>query len=148
MAGLDRLYHAYQAKITLGMSPSTVGLAFTDWAAHLANAPFYRFSLGYDALEQWGRLIQALFAGAAAIEPDLSDHRFTDRAWTQKPFSLFSAAFLLNEKWWLSAVADTPGVSQPHKRIVSFQIRQWLDQFAPSNIPWLNPQVIAATEQS
>ena len=130
------------------MSPSTVGLAFTDWAAHLANAPFYRLSLGYDALEQWGKLNRALFADAPAIEQAPSDHRFCDPAWTQKPFSLFSAAFLLNEKWWLSAVAGTAGVSQPHKRVVSFQIRQWLDQFSPSNIPWLNPQVIAATVQS
>ena len=68
MAGLDRLFHACQAKITLGMSPSTVVLAFTDWAAHLANAPFYRLSLGYDALELWGKLNRALFADAPAIE--------------------------------------------------------------------------------
>jgi polyhydroxyalkanoate synthase subunit PhaC len=50
MASLDRLFHACQAKVTFDMSPSTLGLAFTDWAAHLANAPFYRLALGYDAL--------------------------------------------------------------------------------------------------
>lgn len=148
VASLDRLFHASQAKITFGMSPSTVGLAFIDWVAHLANAPFYRLALGYDAMERWGSLTQAFFSDAPAIQPDPADHRFADPAWTQKPYSLFAAAFLLNEEWWLGVVAGTGGVSQPHKRIVAFEIRQWLDQFSPSNIPWLNPQVIAATMRS
>jgi hypothetical protein len=39
-ADLDRMPHVWQNRLTGGRSPSTVGLAFLDWAAHAANAPF------------------------------------------------------------------------------------------------------------
>jgi transposase InsO family protein len=39
-ADLDRMLHVWQSRLTGGRSPSTVGLAFLDWAAHAANAPF------------------------------------------------------------------------------------------------------------
>jgi len=37
------------------------------------------------------------------------------------------------------------GVSLSHERMISFMTRQVLDMFAPSNIPFLNPEVIDAT---
>jgi|GEM_PF-4138354 len=37
---LDRMLHVWQSQLTGGRSPSTVGLAFLDWAAHAANALF------------------------------------------------------------------------------------------------------------
>jgi polyhydroxyalkanoate synthase len=43
---LDRLLHNWQARFTGGRSPSTVALAFTDWAAHAANTPFKTAALG------------------------------------------------------------------------------------------------------
>ncbi|MGI4943230.1 MAG: poly-beta-hydroxybutyrate polymerase N-terminal domain-containing protein [Janthinobacterium lividum] len=39
-ADFDRRLRAWQSRFTDGHSPSTVGLAFIDWAAHAANAPF------------------------------------------------------------------------------------------------------------
>lgn len=38
-----------------------------------------------------------------------------------------------------------PGFAKPHERIVAFTTRQLLDIFAPSNVPVLNPEVLAAT---
>jgi hypothetical protein len=45
-ADLDRLPHAWQSRFTGGRSPSTVSLAFQDWAAHAMNAPFQTAALG------------------------------------------------------------------------------------------------------
>ncbi len=36
---LDRLMHAWQARLTYSISPAALMLAFMDWGMHLANAP-------------------------------------------------------------------------------------------------------------
>src|SRR5271168_3512307 len=68
-AGLDRMLHVWQSRNTAGRSPSTVGLAFLDWAAHAANAPFQTAELGRAALAQWQRLVRAAMGGKTVIEP-------------------------------------------------------------------------------
>ena len=68
-ANLDRMLHAWQSRFTGGRSPSTVALAFLDWAAHAANAPFQTAALGEKALAQWRRLAQAAMGGEKAIAP-------------------------------------------------------------------------------
>jgi polyhydroxyalkanoate synthase len=59
-ADLDRILHDWQSGFTGGTSPSTLGLAFLDWAAHAANAPFQTAELGRTAIEQWFRLWRAM----------------------------------------------------------------------------------------
>ena len=36
---LDRIIHAAEGKITAGISPTSMMLAYIDWAIHLANSP-------------------------------------------------------------------------------------------------------------
>ncbi len=55
---------------------------------------------------------------------------------------------LLGEDWWDKLIRSQSGVSEGNKRIVAFSVRQWLDMLSPSNVPWLNPEVIEATQQS
>jgi len=38
-----------------------------------------------------------------------------------------------------------PAMARHNSQIVSFATRQLVDMFSPSNIPWLNPEVINAT---
>jgi polyhydroxyalkanoate synthase len=147
-ADLDRLLHDWQSRFTGGRSPSTVSLAFLDWAAHAANAPFQTASLGRTALEQWRRLAQAAMGGQASIAPRPGDNRFADSAWGQRPYDLLTQAVLLGEEWWDGVVQSPKGVSAPDRRMVAFTVRQWLDMVSPSNVPWLNPQVIGATRAS
>ncbi|HEX7731790.1 MAG TPA: poly-beta-hydroxybutyrate polymerase N-terminal domain-containing protein, partial [Rhodanobacter sp.] len=40
----DSLVHAAEGCLTLGLSPTAMGLACLDWYAHLANAPFRRLA--------------------------------------------------------------------------------------------------------
>src|ERR1700728_5111103 len=79
-ADLDRLLHAWQSRFTGGRSPSTVSLAFRDWAVHAMNAPFQTADLGRTALAQWQRLAQAMMGGKPAIAPQPGDHRFAHPA--------------------------------------------------------------------
>src|ERR1700735_3375111 len=125
-ADLDRMLHDWQSRFTGGRSPSTVSLAFLDWAAHAANAPFQTAALGQTAMEQWRRLALAAMGGAPAIAADPADHRFANPAWTQGPYNLLTQAVLLGEEWWRSVVQSPRGVSTPDRRMVAFTVRQWL----------------------
>jgi len=147
-AVLDQMLHAWQSHFTGGRSPSTLGIAFLDWAAHAVNAPFEMAELGGVAQAQWVRLAQAAATGEAAIDPAPGDNRFADPAWQQFPFNMMTQSVLLGEEWWDRLVRSPHGVGRPNKRIVAFSVRQWLDLVSPSNIPWCNPEVINATRDS
>jgi polyhydroxyalkanoate synthase len=147
-ADLDRMLHVWQSRLIGGRSPSTVGLAFLDWAAHAANAPFETAALGGAALAQWQRLARAAVGGETVIAPQPGDDRFANPAWKQRPYDLLVQAVLLGEEWWESVVRSPGGVGGPNERMVAFCMRQWLDLVSPSNVPWLNPEVIEATRTS
>ena len=147
-ADYDRLLHAWQSHFTGGRSPSTLGLAFMDWAAHAANAPFETAALGRSAFTQWVRLGQAALGGKAAIVAPEGDRRFSDAAWEKGPYALLAQSALLGEEWWDSLTRHPAGVDPQNRRLVAFSVRQWLDLVSPSNLPWLNPQVLEATRAS
>jgi polyhydroxyalkanoate synthase len=145
---IDRMLHDWQARFTGGRSPSTVALAMLDWAAHAGNAPFETAALVRSAMTQWQRLATAAAGGAPAIAPLPGDRRFADPAWQQRPYALLTQAVLLGEEFFEGLVRGAPGVDPHNRRMVSFTVRQWLDMISPSNVPWLNPEVIAATQAS
>ncbi len=136
-----------ESRFAGGMSPFSPGLAFIDWGVHLANAPHRRAALAKTAVEQWMRLA-AVAAGETAIVPPPSDHRFSNPAWGQAPFNMLSQAFLLAEEWWAKAAEAPAGVSRENQRVVSLMTRQLADMASPSNVPWLNPEVIQATAET
>jgi polyhydroxyalkanoate synthase len=144
-AAMDAMLHVWQSRFTGGKSPSTVALAFLDWTAHAANAPFRTAAVGRTALTQWQRLGAAMLGGAPVIAPKPDDRRFDNPAWSRKPFNLLVQSVLLGEAFWEHVIDSPGGVDRHNRRIVNFQLRQWLDMMSPSNIPWANPEVIDAT---
>jgi polyhydroxyalkanoate synthase len=82
------------------------------------------------------------------IEPQPGDDRFAHPAWQRPPYDLLAQAVLLGEEWWDNVVRSPGGISQPNQRMVAFCMRQWLDLMSPSNVPWLNPEVIQAVQTS
>jgi polyhydroxyalkanoate synthase len=144
---LDRILHAWQSRFTGGRSPSTVALAFMDWAAHAANAPFTMAALGRSAFTQWLRLSSAMLGGEE-IAPKPGDHRFSKPAWQQRPYNMLVQSVLLGEAWWDQVVEAPRGVAPANAKLVAFTLRQFLDLVSPSNMPWLNPEVIDAARDS
>ncbi len=141
---LDQMLHAQEARLTAGLSPAAFWLACSDWAIHLANAPFRRLELGTLALQQWRRLLDAAM-GAQVIAPNPRDHRFRDEAWQHAPYNVLYQAFLLAEEWWAAASDAGDAVSRHNAQVVAFAARQRLDMLSPSNVPWLNPEVMQET---
>jgi poly[(R)-3-hydroxyalkanoate] polymerase subunit PhaC len=152
VAPLDRAFHAGVARMTGGLSPAAMSLAWADWALHLAAAPGQQAVLWSKVARKALRLQLFLMHCAAqggraepVIEPLPQDRRFAAEAWQAWPWNLYSQSFLLAQQWWHAATSGIPGVSADSERQVNFVARQLLDMVAPTNFPWTNPEVIAAT---
>jgi len=148
---IDRLTGAFVAKMTSGLSPAAIGLAFADWALHLAAAPGKQAELAVKGWRKGARLLAHVQNSAAnpdapgCIEPLPGDERFSGDAWQAMPFRLWSQAFLLTQQWWHNATTEVPGVSPHHQDVVAFALRQWLDMLSPANLPWTNPKILRQT---
>jgi polyhydroxyalkanoate synthase len=152
---VDRAFHAMIARMTGGISPVALSLAYLDWASHLVAAPQRRMEIGRDAVRDAGRLIQAATQLASpdhkawsVIKPQAQDRRFARPEWDNSPFNLVAQAFLLGEQWWHKATTGVRGVSPANEAIVEFSVRQVLDMLAPSNFAATNPEVLQKAFQS
>ena len=145
----DREFHAVLARLTAGISPVALSLAFIDWASHLAAAPQQQMEIAQDALRSANRFCQSalhcLSPGQepwSLIKPQPQDRRFAAPEWERPPFNLLAQAFLLKEQWWHEATTGVRGVAPRNEAIVEFSVRQVLDMLAPSNFAVANPEVL------
>jgi len=151
LESIDRMTNAMMGRVTGGMSPASVAMQTFDWLVHLAASPGKQFQLATKAVRKAIRLgVYATTSLAdpkaeCCIEPLPQDHRFDHEAWRRFPYNVIYQAFLLNQQWWHNATTDIRGVSKHNEAAVSFVARQVLDMFSPSNIPFLNPEIVQAT---
>ncbi|AMC99896.1 PHA/PHB synthase family protein [Halomonas chromatireducens] len=151
---LDRAFKANLARMTAGVTPAGLTSVYFEWLTHLALSPGKQVELSEKALRKSLRLGQYVNrwmqdpATPPCIEPMSQDRRFDDEAWQQWPYNLFYQSFLLTQQWWHNATTGVEGLPPQREYVVNFVTRQLLDRWSPSNIPWLNPEVIATTLQS
>ncbi|WP_099826927.1 PHA/PHB synthase family protein [Oceaniglobus indicus] len=151
---LDRMSHASIAKATSGISPAVLGMAWMDWAMHLAASPGKRLDLAQQAMQN----AQALWAESMGIEPSADtpadapdaapDRRFKGAEWQKYPFNVWSRAHRRHWQWWQNAMTDVHGVTPAHENLMAFVASMIVDTVAPSNFAATNPEVIAATRAS
>lgn len=142
---LDRLLHAWQSRFTGGAAPTSLPTAWADWAIHAASRPFRMAERRRAAFDQWLRLTRILLGTEPPLAPQPNDHRFADPAWADPPYAALVQAVLLGEEWWQQLIAAPQGVAQHNRALLAFQVQQWLDLLSPSNLPWINPEIRAAT---
>ena len=97
---LDRLIHAAMGRVTLGISPSALMLAYLDWLIHLGIAPAKQYELLDKGTRKAWRcnayVVRALLNRGdvePCIEPLPQDKRFAAPEWmasTAWPISLLS----------------------------------------------------------
>jgi polyhydroxyalkanoate synthase subunit PhaC len=151
----DRAIHAMAARLTGGISPVALSLAFIDWAAHLAAAPQRQMEIAEEGLRNASKFFDTalhyLSSGQgpwSLIKPQPQDRRFARPEWETPPFNLLAQAFLLREQWWHNATTGVRGVAPSNEAVVEFTIRQVLDMMAPSNFAATNPEVLQKAFQS
>jgi polyhydroxyalkanoate synthase len=148
---IDRLLNAWLGRLTFGLSPAALGLAYADWAIHLATSPGKQQQLIQKALRKAARL--SLYGARAAADPDIApcieplphDKRFRAPGWRQWPFNLTYQSFLLTQQWWYNATTGIRGVSPHHEDVIEFVTRQILDLYSPSNFLLTNPELLEIT---
>jgi polyhydroxyalkanoate synthase subunit PhaC len=151
----DRAFHAMVARLTGGISPVALSLAYIDWAAHLAAAPQRQTEIAQEAVRSTTRLFDAALHYASPdrkpwslVKPQPQDRRFAAPEWESPPFNLLAQGFLLGEQWWHNATTGVRGVAPANEAVVEFSVRQVLDMLAPSNFAATNPEVLEKTFQS
>jgi polyhydroxyalkanoate synthase len=151
----DRTLHAMLARLSGGISPTALLLAYTDWLSHLAASPQRRLEIAQEGLIDSKRFLEAtqrFFSPGqgpwSLIKPQPQDKRFGRPEWEQPAFNLMAQAFLLGEQWWHNATTGVRGVAKQNESIVEFSIRQMLDVMSPSNFAATNPEVLRKTFES
>ena len=150
-AVIDRILHAATARLTGGVSLTSLGLAWFDWASHLSTSPGRQAELVHcaviEALRQWD-VSSSEWRGAAPFGTlETHDRRFSGDAWQKPPFSTLARNFLSMGRWWDEAVR-VRGVSGRHQALLAFLGRQYLDIFAPTNGLWTNPDILTRTVET
>jgi poly[(R)-3-hydroxyalkanoate] polymerase subunit PhaC len=145
----DRAFHAMLARLTGGISPIALSLAYMDWTSHLAAAPQRQLEISQDALRGASQFLDAALhcfspqhGPWSLIKPKPQDRRFAGPEWERPPFNLLAQAFLLREQWWHEMTTGVRGVAPRNEAIVEFSVRQVLDMLAPSNFAVTNPEVL------
>lgn len=150
-AKLDRQLHAITSRLTGGVSPYAISQAWIDWGLHTARAPGRQLDLielaNENAAKVWTHAALSALGGTPAqpFHPKKIDPRFRHPTWEKNPFSIWQQGFLALQDWWDHATHGLNGQSQQDSDRIAFLVRQTLDLVAPSNFPWLNPEIIEET---
>jgi len=148
---IDRKARADVTRLTMGLSPISIAMDYFDWLAHLAVSPGKQARMTEKALRKAVRL--GIYAAESLANPDTphcieplpQDGRFAHETWRRWPYNVIYQSFLLNQQWWHNATTGVRGVSKHNEQAVTFITRQLLDMWSPSNIPFLNPEIVQTT---
>src|ERR1700737_167927 len=88
---VDRAFHAMLARLTGGISPVALSLAYIDWASHLAAAPQRQMEIAQDGLRSAARFLETALHYFSSgrepwrlIEPQPQDRRFAKPEWERQ----------------------------------------------------------------
>ena len=133
------------------LDPFGVGKATVDvWKAMIAEPEKLAESQKRFAemwVDLWNRGAQRAAGETVGpvVSPEGGDRRFSNPAWTQNPaLDTIKQAYLLVTEAFLAAI-DATDVDPKTKRRAKFFAKQFCDMMSPSNLGWLNPDVIEAT---
>ena len=145
---LDRSLQVAISRLSHGISPAALLLAFFDWYLHISIHPAKQMQLLELFQENLWHLIYQ-YVGQITGDPrgeyctltSPQDKRFVNSKWQQFPYNYTFESFLMIQQWWHTAAIEVRGVSRHHEEVVDFSLRQILDMLSPSNSPLTNPEV-------
>jgi polyhydroxyalkanoate synthase len=148
----DRSLQVALAKVTGGISPAAVMLAFFDWYIHFIVHPAKQTELQtliqnnlHHFINQYIGHLRGDSTGEYSLLPLPHDKRFTGPSWQKFPYSFYYESFLMMQNWWRVATTGVRGVSHHHEDVVDFCMRQIMDMLSPSNSLLTNPELQQAT---
>jgi polyhydroxyalkanoate synthase len=142
---IDHHVQGKMGKVMGGISPVQTALVYLDWCGHLAMSPGKQMDVARSTLTDIQHTVLSWMQPPSAEKTP--DHRFASPSWQAWPFRTMADSLQLAERFWDRATHGVPGLNHRHEDVAAFAARQWVDVFSPSNVPWLNPEVIQATRQ-
>ena len=146
--GVDSQLRASIGKLTNGMSPMQLILAYSDWLGHLAMAPAKRLQL----LQSLAGKIKQLSSAAVKSLTEKTDESlpqtsplFKHELWKRRPFNLLARSHLATMDWLKELSTDIPGMAPSNAELVGFINEQIFQILSPSNFPLSNPEVLKTT---
>jgi polyhydroxyalkanoate synthase subunit PhaC len=128
---VDRAFHATLARLTGGISPVALSLAYFDWASHLAAAPQRRMEIAQDAVRTAGRIFESAlhctepgYGPWSLIKPQPQDRRFAASEWESPPFNLLAQHSCCSGAWSSRASALFPRLQRGQLSVSFFRRAQ------------------------
>ena len=137
---------AYGLKLA-GADPADLSGALLSALVALARRPATATrALGELTLEQLAVGLDVarsvLDGGDPAVQPETGDRRFGDRAWRTNPVLRGVLGSYLTTSRWAHRTLDELGLPEETRNKAHFGLGLLLDALAPSNLPWVNPEVV------
>jgi stage V sporulation protein SpoVS len=133
----------YALKLS-GADPAAVTSALGSAAVALARDPAATVqALGELTLAQLAVAVdvaRGVFDGEPEIEG--ADRRFSDRAWRGNPLLRGVLGSYLATSRWAHRTLDSLDLDEQTKQKARFGLGLLLDAAAPTNVAWLNPEVV------
>ncbi|WP_353476438.1 alpha/beta fold hydrolase (plasmid) [Salipiger sp. H15] len=141
-ASLDRALSSARARLTMGVSPYAAASAWQAWAANLLKAPGRQTDLAERYWHNQWQAFSGIWDRGRGFVPAKDDHRFDGDGWSNPLARFWMQSFLAAEDWWETSTGPQRGMNPRESARVAFMARQALDAMSPSNVPWLNPDVL------
>ncbi|PCJ93725.1 MAG: poly-beta-hydroxybutyrate polymerase [Porticoccaceae bacterium] len=146
--GIDSKLRANITKITKGISPMQLALAYSDWLGHLSLAPGKRTQLLQSLAEKILKLSTAAARSLTGKDTQDTKHSsplFKHELWNKPPFNILAKGHQTTMDWLKEMATDVPGMESSSSDLVSFINEQLFQLLAPSNSPLTNPEVLKTT---
>ena len=146
--GIDSKLRASIGKLTNGMSPMQLILAYSDWLGHLSMAPAKRLQLLQSLVE---KILQLSLTAAKTVTEKRDESLpqtsslFKHELWQKPPFNMLARSHLATMDWLKELSTDIPGIAPSNAELVGFINEQIFQILSPSNFPLSNPEVMKTT---
>ncbi|MDH3474691.1 MAG: class I poly(R)-hydroxyalkanoic acid synthase [Rhodospirillales bacterium] len=135
--------------------PQSIARAFAELSTRMMADPGKlveaQMRLWQDSMELWQSTLRRM-AGEETepvVEPERSDRRFKDSAWSEELlFDTVKQSYLLTSRWLQDVVHDVDGLDPKTRDKVDFYTRQYLSALSPSNFAMTNPAVLRRIKQT
>jgi poly[(R)-3-hydroxyalkanoate] polymerase subunit PhaC len=150
---IDRTFQGQLARLTLGVSPVGITIAYLNWWAHWMLSPGHQSKSLLSGIDRCFQLMYFTLDVVVNADPPHgvlprpNDNSFRNTSLCVWPFNVMSEAFLHSREWLQESIAGVRGVPARQEQMLCFIGRQVLDMFAPNNFLFSNPEVIHTTQK-
>lgn len=137
------------------IDPFSAGPSFQALTASLLTRPWIPMQKTIQLTTEQTKLLASIFLTSkekgvdAAKQALKKDRRFSSDEWSDnRRYSALALSYMYWRRGVMELIDEAPGLDEITRLKTKFFAEQMVDMMAPSNVPFLNPQVIEAAKES